>query len=1309
MKKMNRVIAAILSAVMLAGNVPEIGYLSVGAESDPTMQQTAESTVEPAAEGEAEKNDTKGNSAEDGAINASGTDEHADSQKTVTDTAGQNAVQYDLADAGTAEEKGTDEQVPAEKNEDIILIVDDDQQERTADDAEILYYDQVTFKLKDETDKTDIKFFYSNEKDSDDYTDITDASNPAYADDYLNLAPGTWYLKYQYEEGTDTISSQEPVEIKVVRAPLKTPNVKIENGNLTWDAVAETTTGYSVTDVQYTYKVTKKDSEKSEEKTISDTYRNNLIQNMAEDDGWKSGIYTINVTASAGNDTNVTASIPGTLEYIAPTITVSYGPEFSDAATSFPLYPGAASQYSARPISAAANEGYVFDHWELPAGITAADAKKSSTIVTINDDYSGHENIEIKAVSDDTGKPEITNFRKDSYNTLAAEISDKETSVAAYAFDQNPESNEDTQWIDAASATTVYYTLSADSTGTYYLHVKDTGGNIKDSDRLQVTEVKLHSVIRNEDGSYAYGANADASTSVTSVFLVGNESLTLPEPSRVGYSFGGWHLDSAEGQEAVQPLTSHQDHAYDLYPSWNLQKMNLAIDESLKAADGRYLLEKTYDGAASDIKVSISGTTAPYTWKWQKKNEDGGWTDLDRTGSGAQSVLPVTNVADSGTYRLFATLTDEQGTANLDTAISEEIAVDIAKKAIILVPEDIEKPYLTSVEELNDAILHDAVYAYDTYDAESRTGNGRTKLSEIPGDLVRDTITVKADFSTEGTLASGTYDLGVEGIPEDPANYTVTTQTGHLTILPIAYEDGLLSAAFADADPTYPYTSEIGTNGCTPEVIVKYKNGNTELVLVKDTDYTLQYSENDHAGSKNEASVKITFTGNYSGEKTLHFTITKADIPTDIKILMDGWTYGDNQNTPKLSTYVTGLEESAVEYSYTDADGNKLSANPVNAGTYRVSAHISETANYKAADLDGQNAVEFTISKRFLVVQANSATFEYDGNEHRDAGYTISRVDHDPNSDEKYSIIGGAEAAFPAGEGFKYVLATGMQKNNGWSDNKISYELNPSTSKGNYSIKAIDGKLEVTAQKLLPPANIEWDSAQPGKAKWLAVSKQDLLNPGYRAALYAVDENDEETVVRTEDNLQKTEFDFSSDIRTFASEHSDQSYSYIFKVQTLNGAGSEKNENYDVSEPGTSAALHTVRVSTDNSTVPSDQLYFKNDQNDQQDHTVILLEGEAVVVKYEVKEGYHVRADDWYISENAKDALTLDTNLLTTLGWWDVKLHAGRNLTSSVTDAKIGFTPRDNAPKVYNFTAENKQTAEDGYLKLCNASGNSDR
>ena len=147
----------------------------------------------------------------------------------------------------------------------------------------------------------------------------------------------------------------------------------------------------------------------------------------------------------------------------------------------------------------------------------------------------------------------------------------------------------------------------------------------------------------------------------------------------------------------------------------------------------------------------------------------------------------------------------------------------------------------------------------------------------------------------------------------------------------------------------------------TPAVTIKDKAGN---VLTKDTDYTLEYSNNVNAGT---ATVTITFEGSYSGSKDLTFTIAPKAAPTEnVTLSATKYTYSGGVMTPDVKVLdENGNTMPADSYTVSYASGRK------DAGQYKVT--VTFKGNYS-----GNKDLYFTIApKPISTEKATLSTIKY--------------------------------------------------------------------------------------------------------------------------------------------------------------------------------------------------------------------------------------------------------------------------------------------------------------------------------------------
>lgn len=123
--------------------------------------------------------------------------------------------------------------------------------------------------------------------------------------------------------------------------------------------------------------------------------------------------------------------------------------------------------------------------------------------------------------------------------------------------------------------------------------------------------------------------------------------------------------------------------------------------------------------------------------------------------------------------------------------------------------------------------------------------------------------------------------------------------------------------------------------------------------------------------------VRVPKTEDYGGlSMVVEFTVAKASI--SISVSINGWTYGDSANLPTVDG---NTASGAVTYSYVGTGDTAYEASetaPVNAGTYKVTATVAETANYLGATAEA----EFTIAQKAVTATVTAKNAIYDGAEH---------------------------------------------------------------------------------------------------------------------------------------------------------------------------------------------------------------------------------------------------------------------------------------------------------------------------------------
>ena len=263
-----------------------------------------------------------------------------------------------------------------------------------------------------------------------------------------------------------------------------------------------------------------------------------------------------------------------------------------------------------------------------------------------------------------------------------------------------------------------------------------------------------------------------------------------------------------------------------------------------------------------------------------------------------------------------------------------------------------------------------------------------TALSQTTGDVTvneglltghtLDGVTLTPTKSDVGVYPDGITASGIRvknGTEDVSGNYEVTSNYGKLTIN---------KKTFASGDITVGSISALTYNGeeQTPAPTIQH-HGATLKTLVKDTDYTIDYSNNTNAGT---AEAAITFIGNYDGTTSTTFNIDQKSVTitaTDQSIRygesinssidmaeVDGLLSGHDISSLTLTASETGVGDHAGAISPSDA--------------FITSGVTDVTANYTISYVSGNLHIG-AVPATGLTVEAETARYAYDGQQHAPA------------------------------------------------------------------------------------------------------------------------------------------------------------------------------------------------------------------------------------------------------------------------------------------------------------------------------------
>ena len=406
------------------------------------------------------------------------------------------------------------------------------------------------------------------------------------------------------------------------------------------------------------------------------------------------------------------------------------------------------------------------------------------------------------------------------------------------------------------------------------------------------------------------------------------------------------NLNQGESQTLTYTLS---DGATDVKPTWSSSDSDIVtVDASGKitavAESGEAIITAaTRDGSnlSAHCKVTIGEQTSIAI------------TENDVTLSPASfeydgtAKIPAITVVVNGT-----TLSPEM---DYDTDISNNINVGTATVTITgkgNYTGEITKEFTISAASLEHAIisLSPSSFAYD----------GTAKEPTVTVTLGDKTLTKDTDFTVaySDNTEIGTATVTVTG----DGNYS-GTKTASFTIT-----DGE-KILLDDAEITVTPDSFVydGTPK-TPDVSVIIG----ETTLTKDTDFTVDYSNNTDAGT---ATVTIIGKGDYAGTVNKSFTITAASLEyASITVTPDSFVYDGTPKTPDVSvvlgdTTLTKDTDFTVDYSNNTNVGNAtviINGKGNYTGLKTTSFFIKEASSEKT-------------SLETAVITLNPNSFVYDG------------------------------------------------------------------------------------------------------------------------------------------------------------------------------------------------------------------------------------------------------------------------------------------------------------------------------------------
>ena len=394
----------------------------------------------------------------------------------------------------------------------------------------------------------------------------------------------------------------------------------------------------------------------------------------------------------------------------------------------------------------------------------------------------------------------------------------------------------------------------------------------------------------------------------------------------------------------------------------------------------------------------------------------------------AHDSLGFTTPVVEGKEYYFAGWADSS-TGNATYADGQTINID-ANGENVLYAVWVEKTEITLVANSGTRTYNGAEQSIEGF--ESTTMNGYT----VSG------LTAVTKGTNVGEYTNTVFG-GTPRVEKDGTDVTdkvvVKTRAGKLVITPKSINTQEITVT-KPADSQY--------DGNEHRNLPTVKDG--EKVLVKDTDYTLSYSEDViNAGT---VTVTITGKGNYSQETTVDYQIT----PRKVKLTSgsDSKTY---DGTPLVKHNVTPSEDGFVmddgaTYEFTGSQTNVGESD--NTFTYALKDGTL-ASNYIITTEAGKLTVTPVTDEVTVTIKEHSAEHVYDGNEKTVTGYDVKSISNQLYTEDDFTFNGTAEAkGTNVGEYPMNVQASDFTNN--------------SNNFTNVTFVIEDGSLKITPKSIVP-------------------------------------------------------------------------------------------------------------------------------------------------------------------------------------------------------------------------------------------------
>ena len=408
----------------------------------------------------------------------------------------------------------------------------------------------------------------------------------------------------------------------------------------------------------------------------------------------------------------------------------------------------------------------------------------------------------------------------------------------------------------------------------------------------------------------------------------------------------------------------------------------------------------------------------------------------------AHNSLGFTAPVEAGKEYYFAGWADSK-TGNATYTDGQTINID-ANGENVLYAVWVEKTEITLVANSGTRTYNGAEQSIDGF--ESTTMNGYT----VSGLTAVTKGTNVGEYTN--TVFGGTAKVEKDGV-DVTDKVVVKTRAGKLVITPKSINTQEITVT-KPADSKY--------DGNEHKNLPTVKDG--EKVLVKDTDYTLSYSEDViNAGT---VTVTIKGKGNYSQETTVDYQIT----PRTVKLTSgsDSKTYDGTPLTKHEVKEDGFVKDDGATYEFTGSQTNVGTSDNTFDYALKVGTFAS---NYIITTEAGKLTVNPVTDKVTVTIKEHSAEHVYDGTEKTVTGYDVKSISNKHYTKDDFTFTGTAEVkGTNVGEYPMNVQASDFT-NNSHNFTNVTFIIE-------------DGSLKITPKSIVPSETNGMEVTGPADTKY---------------------------------------------------------------------------------------------------------------------------------------------------------------------------------------------------------------------------------